>query len=279
MRSFGLLQFLTALVVCTGVQSSQASVEVPFQFRDGLIWVDVKVPGSPQPLQFILDSGAEVSVIDRGTAGRLGLKPGKRVSVSGVGATEVGYWPQTLDARAGGMALPRTYLMLDLAYLSQTCTNGRVEGIIGADFFRDRVVQIDYQQERIRLLPPVSQVGQAEALPLKVGKCGMLVPIRVNNSSLQWVRLDTGCASSLQWVTKAISAEQCGRRMAVGLARLSLPVTTTSVRLGSSTFEHVPTDLHTKAIFPGEKGLLGNGLLARFNTITIDAKNGWLYLR
>jgi hypothetical protein len=33
---------------------------------------------------------------------------------------------------------------------------------------------------------------------------------------------------------------------------------------------------HPKAIFPGESGLLGNGLLAQFGVVTIDAKAGRL---
>jgi hypothetical protein len=40
----------------------------------------------------------------------------------------------------------------------------------------------------------------------------------------------------------------------------------------------VPTGLHRKAIFPGESGLLGNGVLAQFGVVTIDAKAGRLIL-
>ena len=41
--------------------------------------------------------------------------------------------------------------------------------------------------------------------------------------------------------------------------------------LGAVRFEAVPTDLQGEAIFPGERGLLGNGVLSRFETVTIDA--------
>ncbi len=62
--------------------------------------------------------------------------------------------------------------------------------------------------------------------------------------------------------------------MAIALAEISIPQTKTSVSIGKYEFENVPTGLHEAAIFPGEAGLLGNGLLSRFSTVTIDAKAG-----
>ena len=61
----------------------------------------------------------------------------------------------------------------------------------------------------------------------------------------------------------------------VQCSTFSLPPT---VVLGELEFEKVPTGLHDAAIFPGEAGLLGNGLLSGFSTVTIDAKAGRLML-
>jgi hypothetical protein len=62
------------------------------------------------------------------------------------------------------------------------------------------------------------------------------------------------------------------------LTELSIPQTQTTVQIGSHEFQNVPTGLHEKPIFHGEAGLLGNGLLSRFSSITIDAKSGRLLL-
>jgi hypothetical protein len=67
-------------------------------------------------------------------------------------------------------------------------------------------------------------------------------------------------------------------KIAIGLAKLSIPQTTTNVRLGRHVFADVPTGLHASPIFGREAGLLGNGLLSRFSAITIDAKNARLVL-
>ena len=106
----------------------------------------------------------------------------------------------------------------------------------------------------------------------------MRVPISVNGHSNQWVRLDTGCATSLQWVIKNVRPEDCKRQVAIGLAELSIPQTETTVDLGDQQFTRVPTGLHNKPIFAGEAGLLGNGLLSRFSKVTIDAKSSRLFL-
>jgi hypothetical protein len=42
--------------------------EFPFHFREGLIWVQVDVPQSHEPLNFLLDTGAGVSVLNLRTA-------------------------------------------------------------------------------------------------------------------------------------------------------------------------------------------------------------------
>ena len=67
--------------------------------------------------------------------------------------------------------------------------------------------------------------------------------------------------------------------LAVDLAELAIPTTTTTVRIGSTSLDSVPAGLHRRPIFPGEFGLLGNGLLARFERVTFDAKAGKLVLQ
>ena len=251
--------------------------EFPFEFREDLLWVQVNVPQSKKPLNFLVDTGAGVSVINLSTAKRIGLKLGREVMVHGVQTMLTGYWQQRMLAKVGEVELPREYLAVDLDKLSSSCER-LVDGLMGVDFFRGRVVQIDFEAQRIRLLKPEKAQKTGEALPLQLRSCGMRVPIRVNDHKRQWVRLDTGCATALQWVTSDVRPEQCGRKMAIGLVEISIPPTETTVGIGGHKFGNVPTGLHETAIFPGEAGLLGNGLLSRFSTVTIDAKAGRVIL-
>ena len=264
------------VAIARGETTASTSSEFPFEYREGLLWIKVAIPQSEQPLNFLVDTGAGVSVINLNTAKRIGLKLGRQVTVRGVDTMLTGYWQQHLSAKVGGVRLPREYLAVDLEKLSSSCERP-VDGLVGADFFRGRVVQIDFDAQKIRLLKLEKAEKSDNALPLKSLSCGMRVPISVNGRDPQWVRLDTGCATALQWVTSEVP-DQCTHQMAIGLAEISIPQTKTSVGIGGNQFSDVPTGLHEKAIFPGEAGLLGNGLLSRFSTVTIDAKAGRVIL-
>jgi len=185
----------------TGVQAASASLsEFPFEFREGLLWIKVSVPQSKAPLNFLVDTGAGVSVINLSKAKRIGLKFGRKVMVQGVETVLTGYWQERMSAKVVDVELPREYLSVDLDKLSSSCERP-VDGLVGADFFRGRVVQIDFDAHKIRLLKPDKNRRSDEALPLQLRPCGMRVPISVDGHKRQWVRLDTGCATAFQWVT------------------------------------------------------------------------------
>src|SRR5436190_24273587 len=114
---FGLL-----LVLLGGGRISAAVVaEIPFEFRDGLLWLEVTSDKSAEPLTFLLDSGATVSVIDSRAAERLKIERGNRVEVRGVHSSVAGYWPARFDATVGSVSLPKKYLVTDLSALSKSC--------------------------------------------------------------------------------------------------------------------------------------------------------------
>lgn len=274
---FCVMLSLAAQLLCGNPAVAAVIDELPIEFREGLIWVEVNVPQSAEPLNFLLDTGASVSVVNLMTARRLDLKLGRKVPVTGVRATLQGFWPVPLSATASRIQLPANYLALDLSKLSSACSRS-VDGLVGADFFRGRIVQIDYTSQKLRVFDTPPDDSGAGALPLDLRSCGIRLPVNVNGGKSQWMRLDTGCATAFQWVTSKVRADRCTSKLAVGLTELSIPQTVTAVRLGNHFLHAVPTGLHHKAIFPGESGLLGNGLLAGFGVITIDGKSARLFL-
>jgi hypothetical protein len=154
-----------------------------------------------------------------------------------------------------------------------------VDGLIGADFFREHVVQIDFAARKLRFLADERLEAAGETLPLRSRRGAILVPLRVGGDEAQWARLDTGCACDLRWVNTAGHLEAViGQEKAVALTEGSFPVARTRVRLGTIEFDSVPTALHPRRIFSGEAGLLGNGLLSRFKSVTVDVKQGRLFL-
>lgn len=94
----------------------------------------------------------------------------------------------------------------------------------------------------------------------------------MNGGPPQWVRLDTGCAAALHWVTTQVRPQDCKPTLSVALTTVPVGMTHTCVQLAGLTFDAVPTGIHQQPLFEGEAGLLGNGLLSRFSSVIVDAK-------
>jgi Aspartyl protease len=263
-----LISILTlALLLCAN--RLFAATPIPFEFRDGMIWLKVAVAGRGEPLYFLLDSGAGASVLDLAAAQRLGLKLGSRQNVQGVHSRSIAYRVDGLVAHAASVAIPSSLLAVDLSGPSRGC-HQRIDGLLGADFFRNRIVQIDFAAQTIRLLQrdEVNPSG-CEILPLTARNDTLCARISVDGNAPEWLRLDTGCNSTLEWVVTGNKAKKLGIPT-LGFNSGSVREFHTDVQLGSKRIGAVKTGIHTEQMFAGEAGLIGNGLLSQF-TVTIDA--------
>ena len=248
---------------------SEPQREVHSQYRDGLLWLKVDVSGKSEPLNFLLDSGAGISAIDLQTARSLGLHLGNRQTVQGVNGQCLAYRVNDFQAVSGGIVLPQSVLAIDLRALSDCCEQP-VNGILGVDFFRGRIVQIDFTKGRVRILEKCdANLANCEILPTRLCNDAFCVPVRVEGNPAQWMRLDTGCDAALEWVVSGTEKRQTGKT-SIGLSGVSIRHVNTSVQIGKLCFKAVTTGVHTEQIFPGEAGLIGNGLLSKFR-LTIDA--------
>jgi hypothetical protein len=274
----GLISFGVLLLL--GVSAWTAPVtEVPFTFRAGLIWIQVDGPNGGKPLKFILDSGAEANVINLKTSRQLGLRRGEPITVRGISATTEGYWPEFFSARIGAVSLPTNYLAMDLSELSSAC-HSHADGLIGAEFFAGRVVQIDFANEKIRLLENYAPPAKAETLPLEIEASRLRTPVEVVGFGKAWARVDTGCASALHWTVSAnaFAQETSSDELDVGVSSVLIHHNNKSVRLGGLTLHNISTGLHTETLLAGETGLMGTGLLSEFSVVTIDEHTGHLVL-
>ncbi len=246
-------QFLALVLFLFGLLFQTATAQViPFDYEDGLIWVKVTTKLSETPLNFLLDSGAGTSVLDLATARKIGVQLGKREQVQCVGTAAFAWRVDGFRGSVGSVAISQTPLALDLQATSDRCSR-RIDGLIGHDFFRGRIVQIDFKSRCIRVLNEVNPRNYCAVLPMKLRNDSMCVPASMNGSSPKWIRLDTGCDTALHWVARA------GK----GNVRASL-------QLGGEEITNVLTALHRMEIFPSEAGLLGNGVLDKYR-VTIDS--------
>jgi hypothetical protein len=72
MRFFARVAVLALLLSVSA--HSETPNEIRFQYQDGLIWLKAEVPAKTKSLNFLLDSGAGVSLIDLDQARALGVR-------------------------------------------------------------------------------------------------------------------------------------------------------------------------------------------------------------
>ena len=244
--------------------------------HDGLAWADVNYGGNT--LHFVVDTGAASSCINLAVAKRLGVRLGSPLTVAGVGGETTGYRCTGFHASVGrlgggGDLLPETVVALDLSGPSRACSE-KIDGLIGADFFRGKVMRIDYARgvlSRVEGLP----AGGIET-PLRFSNGVMCAPVAVEGGRAQWTRLDTGCTDALDWCG-GVCCRSKGAEKSVALASFSRTTTLAEVTVGTARLHDLPVILRKREIFPGEAGLLGNAALSRYR-VTIDGIGNRLVL-
>jgi hypothetical protein len=263
-----LLLILAMAILARGADAP--TEEIPFEFHDGFILLQGWSANSQEPMNFLLDSGAGASVLDLRFAKKLRVPLGAPVQVRGVESKSTAYRIAPMQATDGYSTIATISLAVDLANAEEICSKP-VDGLIGVDFFSNRIVQIDFAAHLIRFPAKVDPAG-AQTLPIRFRNGTMCVPISVNGSHPRWTRFDTGCNDALHWVIPR--SHDTGRTQGVSLGFLTdtRDQMLTSVRLGRQALEFVETTMHGHELFRGEAGLLGNGILSRY-TVTVDTVN------
>ena len=247
--------------------------DAPFEFRSGLIWINVVSGG--QSLHFVLDSGAGNTVVDTQAARRLKVPLGAVQQVRTVEGTASAYEVNGFRADLNGIPIKDDALAVDLSKASRAC-GSRIDGLLGQDFFRGRIVQLDFGAKRLRVGGKVDPGCCCASVPLRFCNDAMCVPVSVAGSKPRWTRLDTGCDEGLQWVSTLPGMTKAAR-VSVGISQAGENCVRASVQVGDEWVPNVKTTLHRNEIFPGEAGLLGNGVLSKYR-VTIDAINRRVFL-
>jgi predicted aspartyl protease len=123
---------------------------MPIDLSTTLVFVEARVNGSP-PLAFILDTGAEVSVINRSRLARLGLEAvGDFATGAGGGNVAMAYVKGVSFALPGVRLNDQTVTAMPLDAL-EVPLGHPIDGILGYDFLSRFVVEIDYPKSTLRL--------------------------------------------------------------------------------------------------------------------------------
>jgi len=138
---------LCLLVFPSQTQGQAKTAIVDFHFRANLIVLKIVINGVPE--NFILDTGASRTTINRETTKGLGLKEAERTKARGVGG-EVEASMVRVDSFAVGDIVLRDFTcgVVDMDELKKVI-GGEIAGVLGFDFLSKFKITIDYKEKRL----------------------------------------------------------------------------------------------------------------------------------
>jgi len=155
MRIQGCVFLIFCMIIATTSAKNTLVASIPFETVGSYIVLDARINQSTK-LKMILDTGLRNTIVTELFPGdSVDLKPGKLHELQGLGAGKSfkAYQSEANDIQIGKIILPNRMVSAfeeDFFNLSQQ-TGVKINGLLGVDFFRDYVVQIDYSNRRLRL--------------------------------------------------------------------------------------------------------------------------------
>ncbi|MBV7528658.1 aspartyl protease family protein [Chitinophaga sp. sic0106] len=156
---------LFAIAACTQVSAqrknnttaepdnTKPAAVIPFRLVNNHIVFPVTVSGSTDTLQFIFDSGAEITVMNIRTAEKMKLNSGRQAFMSGVNNGMIQVPVVTINA----LYIKELRMPFVTAYLEDLRDMGNetttVDGVIGVALMKAYIVKIDYRNKQLTLYP------------------------------------------------------------------------------------------------------------------------------
>jgi hypothetical protein len=280
-----------------------AQVEIPFKYINGFIVLDV-VFQKIIPLRFVFDTGAENTILfKREYAELLRIPYQKRIKIIGSDmSSEIfanvchSVFLQVTNLQAvkyNMIVLEEDYLYLE-EYIGSS-----IDGILGADFFKNFVVKIDYKREVLTLIDPMhfrkDVVKKYHDFDIEVinKKPYLTCTAEVNPGFPTQTRLllDTGAgisaifhhnSDSLLMLKNQIVKGNLGKGLGGDIEGFSGKIH--SLRFGELQFTNMVTSFQAidDVLINKDKlvknGLIGNLILERFDVV-IDFVGQKLYLK
>lgn len=172
---------------------------MPFEFyRDQRIYLPARVNGVET--DGVLDSGAEMTVIDDDLARRAGLIGAGDLDAEGTAGVQAAQLATGVSLQIGGVSADNmSVVILDLDAIGGKLLGRPIPLILGKEFFNDLIVDIDYPGRRIAFHDPDNwrYEGSGAVTPVTPLDGLRAIEIRVEGKSPILAAFDTGQASAL----------------------------------------------------------------------------------
>ncbi|MDT7603858.1 MAG: hypothetical protein QOF61_1855 [Acidobacteriota bacterium] len=182
--------------------SGTSARDLPFELSANVIFLQARVNDS-EPLSLIFDTGAGINVLNARRAASLRLSSSETVNARGTGGTVEGSLATGATISLPGVsALNQRIAILALDSL-EPHVGRRVDGILGYDFIKEFVVEIDYERSLISFYDPRSYryTGRGTVVPLGMRRGTPFVNTTIDLTDAQSVvgefEIDTGSDGAL----------------------------------------------------------------------------------
>lgn len=268
-----------------------SSLGIPFNFENDHLMVQGRVNGS-KPLWFMLDTGAEATIVNKARLAELGLQPFGASSISGGGNATDFSFADVLRLEIGGVTiLNQRDGVIDLSGLERIY-GMPMGGLLGYDFYSRFVVRVSYDTKTLDLLEPSPTAYRSSGtrIPfiLEGGQPHLLSKITVPSAppiDADFI-VDAGAADTINLTSPFVRANRLlelarkapapGPNTMAGsekefFAQTSVRGKLASVALGPFELRDIPVNLmlNAKGAYASESfsGTIGEGVLRRFNAI------------
>ncbi len=278
-------------------------ITLPFVYNNGFIIVDV-IFQKVLPLKFILDTGAENTILlKREYAEALNITYHKKIHLLGSDLSQEvtayvcnGSFLQLVNSgtvRHNIIVLEEDHLQLE-EYIGS-----KVDGILGAEFFKGLVIRIDYKSNQLTIYDPTTfrhdKLKKYHAFDLNIVAnkpyLNCMTEVKAGTIVNTKLLLDTGAALTALYHHNTDTLLQLSGQIVKGNLGMGLGGEIEGfsgrihqLKLGSLFFNNLLTsfqDLNASLISPDKiirNGLIGNLLLERFDVI-LDLYHEKLYLK
>lgn len=290
------IQYLFLLLITFSSISVKAqTTKTSFEYYQRLIFLKVKVNKSDS-LLFLFDTGANTSAIDTKTADVLTLKTLKMGSVEGSAGTIVVPHVKAKSVLVGHSIVKNiVFTKYDLSR-SLAPPDQHIDGILGTDFLKNFVVEIDFNHKMMTLSKKVLDT-LTSSFPFELENGIPRIKATINNNHIAWLRYDSGSSlfdtkdiyiNTTTPVFDVIAKADTTLKPASFLSgtgvggSVKLPVyKINSILLNTIEIRKPFLIVQPRQGYfarPDAIGFFGNNLLQKFQKVTIDFMNKRMYI-
>ena len=284
------------------IETAVNKVSIPFKLINNLLFIPIKVNGVE--LNFLLDSGVEETILfSMDDTKDVNLYNVEKIKLRGLGSDEsvegLKSTNNTLEVKGIQSINHLLYIVLDQKFNLSSHIGIPVNGIIGYNFFKNNLVEINYRKNKIYIYSETSKYKKIvekrfRKIPITIEKSkpytiGNVVigkdeiPVKllidIGNSDAIWLfqnasqKIELPSKNFEDYLGQGFSGEIFGKRAMISKFTLSEfefynPIV---------AFPDLSSIKNVKMVV-NRSGSIGTEILKRF-TVVFDYSNQWMYLR